>query len=487
MNRKHFYSLKLIPVVLIILLLAVACRRDRTTQQQPADQASDSVTQTGTLLFRDDFQDGQAQEWSINSAWNVQQFGDVYLFGASALGGAWVTNGGGWSDYTYQSSIRVNSGVLLISINLSQSGRYGLHLGEDGAYLFEEQPAGTFNILAEAGPITTTTWHTVSFASQNGHVQVSLDQVVWFDVNDSTPAAGGTIAVSALDDSHVGVDNVLVTRIQGTLPSAATHAPAPLSPEPVQVEDIQQEADALTVEEADTEVEAEPPAPLIETGGLPDLVLDDVSFVPSPIIQGQPFTANFMVTNMGNATSGAFTFRLHFHAAAGIADCNMDVMSLDPGASAWSGCVRTINGNTGNYPYEVTADVEGEINESNEDNNASSGTITVQAAPQAANQPDLIIGDVGEEEPDYIHCGIDNIGSVDAPGNVVLAFFINGEFYSQMTIGPAIPAGLGYGALVFINSNDSPNHPFEAKCVIDYTDIVAESNEGNNGLTVTIP
>jgi hypothetical protein len=497
-------------VALAFLLIAAsagACRAGKTTEAPPASgtgtqatatpaktatpattgvpAASDAPAQTGVLLFRDDFQDGKAQEWSIASTWTVEQHGQVYLFGASGLGGAYVTNGGGWTGYTYQSAIRVNSGALLISINLSQSGRYGLSLGGDGVYLFEEQPAGTFNVLGEAGPITTGSWHRILFAAQGGHVQVSIDSVVWFDVTDPTPITKGTVAVSTVQGSRVGIDNVLVTTIQGTLPAALAQAPAPTSAEPVKAEEIQSEVAPVQADETDVQTVEEPTAPPTVVGGKPDLVLEDVSFTPIPIVQGQPFTANYQVANRGDAAAGAFTSSLHFHAAAGIADCNMDVNGLAPGELAWSSCTRTINGIAGDYPIEVTADLEGEITESDEGNNTTTSTITVNAPPNA-DLPDLTVtavkyhGENAQLGTTY-ECDLSNLGTADSPPVDFEVLDHGALIYSAH--GGGIPAGESLVVAFPVHAD----RPLVLTCIADPNQTITESNEDNNTLTTTIP
>ncbi|MCJ7434404.1 MAG: hypothetical protein MUO77_13025, partial [Anaerolineales bacterium] len=91
----------------------------------------------------------------------------------------------------------------------------------------------------------------------------------------------------------------------------------------------------------------------------------------------QTFTVNYGYKNQGDAASGPFTFRVKFHAIAGLADCNVDVDQLNPGQIVWGGCVRQINGDAGNYPVRAIVDVEGEIAESDEGNNEISTQITV--------------------------------------------------------------------------------------------------------------
>jgi hypothetical protein len=514
-------------VFLVIGIMILACGRTTVAIQPAAAQPTSNGTaqsgnvptaappsngqaQSGSILFRDDFQDGQPQDWSIKSAWNVEQFNDVYLFGTSGLGTANVTRGGSWTDYTLQTSARVNKGNLLLSINLSKQGRYSLRLGTDGVFLLKESPAGKYNVLSEAGPITAKTWHQVSFASQSGHLQVSIDKVLWFDYNDTAPITQGTIGVSALDGARVFVDNVLVTKNQGALPSGVAQAPPPVNNAPSESQVIEEQADIQPP--GDIQSVGEEPVSIEVSGNQPDLVVSEVTFTPSPVIQGQPFTANYIIENRGGGDAGAFTFSLHFHANAGIADCNMDVASLASGEAAWGDCSRQINGNTGNYPVEATADIEGEINESDENNNTSSlgllvaitdsgGEVESEDNPEdnpadnsEGGQPDLVVTNVEfspnpaiQGQPFTANFSIRNQGTgTSAPFTFRLHFHASAGLadcnFDVNSFGPG--ESVSSDCTRQINGNTG-NYP--VKATVDVEGEIAESDEGNNVLDLTLP
>lgn len=490
--RSHFQPAL---AFLVIWGLILACGRGAETIQPSGGQpAGGGQAQSGSVLFRDDFQDGQPQEWGITSAWFVEQSGDVYTFGASGRGGAWVTNGGGWRDYTFQTDAYVESGNLLLSINLSKQGRYSLRLGTDGVYLLKEQPAGAYNVIGQAGPITGGTWHRVSLASQAGHLQVWIDQTLWFDTVDAAPIVSqGTIGVAALEGSRVVVDNVLVTRIEGTLPTGTIQAPPPLSSAPSASEIVEEQSSALPSEDVET-VEEEPTSPPPETGGQPDLVVSEVTYTPDPVILGQPFTASYVVENRGGGSAGAFTFLLHFHAAAGIADCSIDVDGLVPGQVAWGQCTRTISGDTaGNYPVEATVDIEGEVAESDEQNNLATPTLTVvlmaedSGGESQAALPDLAITSVLfspdpviRGQPFAAHVTVSNNGDADAG-----IFTVRLHFHPNTGLPDCnwdVP-GLGAGGSIRLNCTQTTNAPakgYRTDLTLDVEGEILESNEDNN-------
>lgn len=111
---------------------------------------------------------------------------------------------------------------------------------------------------------------------------------------------------------------------------------------------------------------------------LPDLVIDTFE-LPQPT-PGQAFSPRVIVANQGNAAAGIFTIRLKFNQNTGLPDCNWDVPGLAAGGNTLLDyCSRTTIEAPCNYRTELRLDVEGEIAESNKDNNASNQPLTVAA------------------------------------------------------------------------------------------------------------
>jgi hypothetical protein len=460
---------------------------------------SELPVDSGILLFMDDFQDGQPDNWQTSGAWYVEQNGELYYFGAAGRGWAWVPSGHSWSDYIFHAGVRLDSGNAFLSMNLTKEGRYLLRLGEQGVYLIKEQPAGNVSILAQTGPISMGTGHSVTLAAQAGHLQVYVDQALWIDLTDPAPIAQGTIGVSSLEGARVAVDNVLVVQPTGPLPSGVVEAPPPLEGESLTAEDIEQElsdAPLQEVEMAQAEQEEQSPA----SGGQPDLVATEVQFDPDPVVQGQPFNVSYILQNQGSAEAGAFTVRLHFHAATGLADCNADFPSLAPGLSAWGGCTRVTNAQPGSSPTEFTVDVENEIEEIDEGNNLLTPTLSVvqvsqdgggEVQPEGNNGseglPDLVAVEV-HFEPDPIIQGqpftvfytITNQG--DAPAN---PFTVRLHFNPNTGLADCNDDFGNYAAgvtsyLECTRTTNAQPGGYRTDLTVDVEGEIAESDEGNN-------
>jgi hypothetical protein len=439
--------------------------------------AFDNPQQEAIILFEDDFQDGEPDNWDITAAWYIQQSGDEYIFEGNGAGGAWVPEGGGWSDYAFRCSVQMETGPLLLSFNLSEEGRYMVRADEYGVYLVKENPAKEFNVIAQTGPLPDDSWHYLAMGSYEGQVQVYVDQELWIDYTDTEPLSGGTIAVSSLDDSRVAVDNVLVTQLMKPLPSGEIKAPPAMQASPPDME--MGEDNGLALDQVDdiTDQGGEPQG---GQSGQADLVIRETSFDPDPVISGQPFSANYVIANDGDAPTGAFTLLWKFHAATGIGVCSWDYLSLAPGEVVWGGCQKLTNAQPGQSPTTLTVDFEGEIAESNEENNIASPTLNVTgliSIEAVAAFPDLLIGAMAYGQGNF-RCDLVNYGDASAPAGVRVALYVNGSKIGWQETSEPLPSGGSVRFYLPIEMEiDEINR---GRCVADGPNAVVEENEENN-------
>ncbi len=158
MKRSRPWSTILLPLLLLALVLGLSlatasCRGLRSDDTQTTDSAPDTAPTTvaagagrisaDNILFRDDFQDGDAQGWQVGGAWVVQQDGDLYTFDATGQGYAFVPKGVGWAgDYAFKCSYALSAGALGFSFDATQTGRYYVYVDKDLISLVKEDAAG---------------------------------------------------------------------------------------------------------------------------------------------------------------------------------------------------------------------------------------------------------------------------------------------------------------------------------------------------------
>jgi len=119
-----------------------------------------------------------------------------------------------------------------------------------------------------------------------------------------------------------------------------------------------------------------------QTASMPDLIVSDMTFVPSNPITSDNVKVLLTVKNIGTATAGnsvaGVTFRSQY-----LYTVTAGINSLAPGSSqtADMSTVYGWNGsfNAGTYIFNATADIFNAVSESNENNNALAKSLTVTA------------------------------------------------------------------------------------------------------------
>jgi len=303
-----------------------------------------------SVLFQDDFQDGQAENWKTMASWFVQQSGDIYTFGAVGRGGSWVSEGYNWQDYVFQADTMLTNGSLILSFDFTDAGRYLLVQREDGLFLVKEQPPGKFNVVAQTGSSTPGVWHKSAIHNIGGHIQVYIDGGLWIDYSDPLPLVKGTIGVGTLDGSQAMVDNILVSKITGPLPSVPVVAPpavADIESIELELEDI---ADVIPIDEIEPlpEPELAPPQEpqavdqeqlpqVVPEVKQPDLTLSSPVIEPSNAESGQRLKITIIAQNQGSAQAGAFTINW-YPTNAQIVGCSWDINQLAVGTAKKVSC-----------------------------------------------------------------------------------------------------------------------------------------------------
>ncbi|MBN1305847.1 MAG: fibronectin type III domain-containing protein [Anaerolineales bacterium] len=357
-----------------------------TTSSGASGNASGVSGSPGLVLFQDDFQDGQPQEWRAASPWIVHQAGSDYWFTTTGAGAAWVTQGLTWEEYAFQASVRVDTGSLLLNVNTTSLGRYMVHFHPSGVYLLKDQPIGTISILAQTGPISTSAWHEIEFDTQAGHLQLWVDRALWIDTVDPTnPITVGTIGVSSLDGSQAQVDNILVTRLTAPLQTAVIEAP-PVSSAEVPPDVIPQEMSSLPADDlSETEApQQDDPAP--DQAGLPELHASRVSIVPASPIQGDEITVAVSIFNGGEASAGGFNVQWWPEGPAFVG-CSWDAGSLPAGETVDLVCSYPGYPQAGSFQWETAVDPDNEVIESDDTNNWTAGEIVVQPPAVSLKDP----------------------------------------------------------------------------------------------------
>jgi len=264
-----------------------------------------------------------------------------------------------------------------------------LNINENGFYLSKEQPAGNYTIVAQTGPAEIGEWHQIVIGTQDGHLQVYVDEELWIDYIDPSPINHGSIGVASMDGSQVMVDNVRVIGLTAPLPSGVVQAPPVLEgAQPPEAIADGQAGDGLPLEEVE-QVE-EPSSEQAEEApgdvGLPDLYIANFQIQPESPKVDSPVQVTIAVGNQGDAPAGAFSVRWN-PAGATEVGCSWNFGPLSSGVSQADTCMYTGYAQAGTYNWGVVIDADNEVAESDKNNNRMSGDIIVSSGLKIPDAP----------------------------------------------------------------------------------------------------
>lgn len=419
-RRSTIKKLLIITFILIILVTATACGRRRVralatalATQAPivAQPAGVEPLTGGAVLFRDDFQDGQPDGWQTTGAWYVNQQGDIYTFGATGQGAAWVPEGNAWQDYILRTGVRVNAGILVLNFRLTRNGRYLLTFREDGVYLSKELPGADATTLGRAAAPSLGDSHWVVIGSERGHIQVYIDRVLVLDYTDPTPLSQGTIGFGTTDGSQAAVDDVLVTRLVGSLPVASVappvisggQAPQPVGPPLVNLPPV--------VEQPPQEVEQQPQQPEQQADpAVSDLVVTNVTVSNMTPNVNEAVTVSATILNQGPDPARNFQWVIiptYDPAGPNNPAGSVVVPLLNAGDDMFVEA-RVTYPNAGTYTVRVIDDITGNVND---------------PSPGEYFERQVVVGGGGHFEPPPapINC----LATSTSDSITILWFFIN--------------------------------------------------------------
>jgi hypothetical protein len=171
---------------------------------------------TGELLpIFEDFEDGRADGWSLETGWKfIQEVDGNHALQAETHSWA-VLKEGQWGDFLLHFRLKPLDGDFHLNFRAAPADpsrtRYMAHFVPNAIVLHRIQ-ADREPVVAD-GPIAYTTdqWHQVELVAHGGHIQIALDGQTVLTYDDSDPLPPGTIAFENGDPParHL-IDDVLV-------------------------------------------------------------------------------------------------------------------------------------------------------------------------------------------------------------------------------------------------------------------------------------
>jgi uncharacterized protein (TIGR03437 family) len=194
-----------------LLLVATAGLAAAASQVPPAQPADWQV------LFRDDFEDGDADGWALNviesqaRGWQVEKEGNNHVFVGRGGGEARLVEGP-WGDFRLAAKVKVVGGWLDISCRNSYYAYYDVRLQRDSLALSRVRLNSEFTWLANVpASYAPDRWYSLAIVGIGANIKVYVDGVLKIDYTDPAPVLLGGVGLSMASGSEVFVDDVEVS------------------------------------------------------------------------------------------------------------------------------------------------------------------------------------------------------------------------------------------------------------------------------------
>ena len=178
----------------------------------PATRPPIVVGQTEGTLFAEDFQDGNADDWSLGAGWEVQREGDNYLLKGSRVPTNAFPLVSGWSDYTIRFRFKLNQDGFHANLRSDEGTRYLLALHSDQCTLHKQLGTDYFQLVRGSVCPTLRVWHDFEARLAGNRIKIYLDGRLSIDYTDrEIPILTGTFNLEISENTTLYVDDFLVT------------------------------------------------------------------------------------------------------------------------------------------------------------------------------------------------------------------------------------------------------------------------------------
>jgi photosystem II stability/assembly factor-like uncharacterized protein len=160
-----------------------------------------------SVLFEENFDDGQAQDWELEAGWVVAEGmlkGQGHYWARPSVGP--------WQDFRLQFRLRLQQGGIHLVYRLNDTGRYFIVFHKEGSYLRKQYWPETFIDLLDHSVTLRDlgSWHDIEIAGAGYQLRFSVDGELEWEYTDADPLRAGTFAFETLDDSAAYIDDVRV-------------------------------------------------------------------------------------------------------------------------------------------------------------------------------------------------------------------------------------------------------------------------------------
>jgi cytochrome c-type biogenesis protein CcmE len=175
------------------------------------------------VVFQDDFEDGEAENWTIDipdeaplgSNCLVEEADSNYVL--SSIGQTWAEVGDStWTNYTIEVKFKfiTSQGCAMINFRLGDppSCRYFLQLWVGDFFLTKQYLEAYSEVKYARLAINTNTWYNLKIVCVGNNIRVYVDNVLKIEyVDNENPFLSGRIGLETCADSQIHYDDVKVS------------------------------------------------------------------------------------------------------------------------------------------------------------------------------------------------------------------------------------------------------------------------------------
>jgi len=189
-------------------------RKEPAPTSRPPRPETPFVYKERGIVFEDDFEDRVADGWELELEWNVEKVDGRWVLSSAGQGWAYP-NVPMWSDYSIEAKFKLIAGSFRFNFRLHGDEpfyRYFLGIGQNELYLCKEIGEDSFDLFSCPLALDLDQWYKAKVVLKGSNIQVYFDEELKVSYRDTeTPILLGKFAFESLPDSHVYIDDVIVS------------------------------------------------------------------------------------------------------------------------------------------------------------------------------------------------------------------------------------------------------------------------------------
>jgi hypothetical protein len=163
------------------------------------------------VVYTEDFEDGQAQKWELETDWKVTLDGNNHVLCGG--GHHWAfSNQDYWQDNKLSYRLKLIQGRIHLVSHHNDTGRYYVGYETDGSLLNKQYWPNTFiqNLAGSAVSHPLNTWLTVEIVSRGSELEFLTSGETEFTYLDALPLVGGDFAFETQSGAQACIDDVIL-------------------------------------------------------------------------------------------------------------------------------------------------------------------------------------------------------------------------------------------------------------------------------------